>query len=174
MIAASFPRFETPAVEISRAAKALPARDRHQRLETGSVGHHADHLSVRPARFEVPFGRRHGATVANVGPEDSELHLVAVPEWILCMVRVEISGHYWPPFVSSDPDEPVPQHQYARPALDYSGGRSRDQGLPGANASNATSRARGITKVVDIRRCLLTGDEQGQPAHGGQVGNGLV
>jgi hypothetical protein len=38
--------------------------------------------------------RRHGATVADVRTEDTKLHLVAVPEWILCVIRVEIRGHH--------------------------------------------------------------------------------
>ena len=73
---------EARAVEIGDAAEALPAADRHQRLELHVVGELGERQRVRPVDLERAVDGRDRAAAVEIAAEGAELELAIVVERI--------------------------------------------------------------------------------------------
>jgi hypothetical protein len=73
---------EPSAVEVGNSAEALPAPDRHQRLELHHVGDLGEPHRVRPGDLKRLGNSADRAATVQVGAESSELELAIIEKWI--------------------------------------------------------------------------------------------
>ncbi len=91
-------RLEALSVEIGDAAEALPAPDRHQRLEAHLVTHFRERERARPFRFEHAVDLGDGAAARKIAGERAELELAIVEQRILALAQLIGAGiHGFPP-----------------------------------------------------------------------------
>ena len=80
------------------AAEALPAADRHQRLELHLVGQPRERQRARPVGLQSAVDRGDRAAVAQIAGEGAELELAVIEERIGFaprVVRVFVHAHMW-------------------------------------------------------------------------------
>src|SRR5262249_19570495 len=82
---------EASALRIGGAAEAVPARDRHQRLEIHLFGEPGEIERIRPGDVEPAVEIRHYAAAVEIGLESYELQFAAAEGRVGC-VAVVLAG----------------------------------------------------------------------------------
>ncbi len=73
-------RLEPLSVEVGDTAEALPAADRHQRLELHLIAHARQRQRIRPGCLQHAIDAGNGAAAAEIGAEGAELELAGVEQ----------------------------------------------------------------------------------------------